>query len=481
MTSQPKPTNMKNLTNMTRVMALSGVVTLANAHGETTAEADKATLDHALAANSDFAIDLYHQLAGENPGANLFFSPYSISTALAMVAEGAREETAIEIGEVLRYPEAARSIGGDARLLPWNTSLIHTGMKALQDRLQTAPQDDPEAGEVPFQLHIANRLFGEQTYPFDQNYLDTISGFYGAGVIAPKDFRENHEAARREINQWVEEQTEERIADLLGAGALDEFTRLVLVNAIYFKGDWATQFDAENTMEEDFQAPGAKVSVPMMRKNGMPGTRYAAFDGEGKFFETPAMRGIIAENPPFYPEADGFQILELPYKGGELSMVIMLPQDAAGLDALERNLTSANLNAWLDKVEQRPVNVQMPKFRMETDYQKMAGTLEAMGMRRAVTDPRDPDNGAQFHGMTTSTDPMEQLYISTVAHKAFVEVNEEGTEAAAATAVVMPTPRSAGPEPFTPTFRADRPFLFAIRDMETGTILFLGRMVDPTA
>ena len=212
--------------------------------------------------------------------------------------------------------------------------------------------------------------------------------------------------------------------------------------------------------------------------------RYGAFNADGSHFNTP-IRIRRGEDPKgHYPQADGFAIVELPYKGEDLSMVVIAPNDPAGLSAIENKLTPENLNAWIGRLKKRDTHVYLPKFKMETDYKlgdtDEPGTLQKMGMVRAFIDPRIPKTGAQFKGMTTSTDPMKQLYITKVFHKAFVEVNEKGTEAAAATAVVMAVPRSLPKDvPFIPEFKADRPFVFLIREKSTGSVLFLGRMMTP--
>jgi serine protease inhibitor len=485
--------------------------------------------------NSDFALDLYGRLKADNAGKNLFFSPYSVSGALAMVAEGARGETAEQMGKVLRFPEAARRGGDDGKLLPWDMPQVHTGFAALNDHfragsrgapkavrekiealrknLQAANQSAAElarAGKFAeqekaarksqalaaelnklqseygqYELRVANALWGEKSYPFQQSYLDTIHKYYRTGGLFPVDFRNDYEGARRRINGWVEEQTANRIKDLIPANAVDEeakkLMRLVLTNAIYFKGEWAEVFAEGQTKDEDFALGGGRrVRVPLMSRGGMGSARYAAFRGDGSFFDTPARvpRGNIDEKK-VYPDERGFTVLELPYKGGEVSMVVLLPRSADGLEALEKKLTSENLAAWVGKLQHRGVHVLLPKFKVETKYD-LGKTLEGMGMARAFKDPR-ADDGAQFDGMSESQEPSQKLFISKVLHKAFVEVNEKGTEAAAATAVLMMMPTAAvGSTPFTPTFRADQPFLFLVRDRKSGSILFLGRMVNPT-
>ncbi len=345
--------------------------------------------------------------------------------------------------------------------------LIHTGMKVLNEKFQKME---------PYEVRVANALYGEKTYPFRAEYMDTINKFYNTGAFMPVDFKGNGEAVRLQINGWVEKQTRERIKDLLKEGTVDERTRLVLVNAIYFKGDWAVSFEAKETKAEDFLADGVKkVNVPMMRNDLLEGGRYGAFKADGTLFATPQRVSLNPKPEPakLYPGKGGFQVAELPYKGGELSMAIIVPQDADGLAAVEKELTSAKLAAWLGQLEGRDMNVQMPKFKMETDYPAMENTLQALGMKQAFD--RDLAN---FDGMCASGSA--GLYISKVAHKAFVEVNEQGTEAAAATGAGFAYYSLPEDKPFKPTVRADRPFLFAIRDVKTGTILFVGRMVDPT-
>jgi serine protease inhibitor len=537
------------VTNFTRVLVLAGAVTLTNALGSVTGSANQllaaepttAPVNHAIKANNDFGVDLYAQLAKEKDkeGKNLFFSPYSMSSALAMTAEGARSQTADEMGKVLRFPDAARRTGDDAQLIPWKTALMHTGFAALTERfnadkpgakeirakiadlrkqLDAANEQVKEANQqfykggnnadawaagqkaqkladelnklIPqvdqYQLSVANALWGEQTYPFEKTYVDTIGKFYGTGAVVPMDFKGDFEAARLKINDWAAKQTHDRIKDLIAKGDLDGLTRLVLTNAIYFKGQWEEPFKADATKDEDFlTADGKKAKVPMMHNGSTNSAYYGAFNSDASFFDTPKEISASAENPTkpelLYPDANGFEVLEMPYKGGDLSMVVIVPRAADKIADLEKKLTAANLNACISKLAKRAVDAYVPKFKLETGYY-MKSSLQAMGMVRAFKNPLESPDAAQFDGMCASKDPMLKLYITKVIHKAFVEVNEKGTEAAAATAVVM------GPGagfhrqtmvPFVPTFRADKPFIFLIRDRKTDTILFLGRVMDP--
>ena len=525
---------------LTRIFVITGMVNLITPLGSVTgqagdllaAETGQAPVKHAVQANSDFAFDLFKQLAGENAGENLFFSPYSVSSALAMTAEGARGKTAMEMGKVLRFPQATRRVGDDAQLIPWRTSLIHTGMAGLNERLmgddtpaqQAARKKIPElrkalealkaktkelhtqrkwreyqkaaqaeraaAAELnkasaqvdQYELRVANALWGEKTYPFLDAYVKTINKYYKTGGIFPADFINNFPAERIKVNNWVAGQTNDRIKDIIPKLPPDEarLLRLILTNAIYFKGQWSVPFKEANTRPRDFTlADGKKVKAPIMNARDLAVGRYGAFNADGSLFKTPRMtrRG---QKTALYPGAKGFAMLELPYKGDGITMVLIAPNSPGGLGPVEKKLTTDNLAAWIGKLQKRKTHVFLPKFKLETKYQ-MNDTLKAMGMVRAFTDPRLA-NGADFTGMCASEDPRLRLYITKVIHKAFVEVNEKGTEAAAATAVMMAQAVSVRMTvPFTPTFQADRPFLFVIRDNKTASVLFMGRITNPQA
>jgi len=415
----------------------------------------------AVQVNTKFGLDLYAQLDAENQGKNLFFSPYSISNALAMTAEGARGTTALEMGTVLGLPEEAKRLDSENR--PWNMDSFHEGLGSLNDHFNRK--------DKAYALRTANALWGDKSYPFNDVYLDKLSESYSTDALRPADFIGAPETERLRINRWVEDQTEKRITDLLPKKAINSDTRMVLVNAIYFKGDWASLFKASLTKEGDFTTGGGDaVKAQLMNARSMSGASYAAFNADGSVFITPT---VASRDGGEYPGADGFAIAELPYKGKELSMVMISPNSANGLPAIESKLDSKNLAAWLGNLRERKLHVTMPKFKSETSY-SMNKTLKAMGMPTAFT------GEANFNGMRKD-ESNANLFISTVVHKAFVEVNEEGTEAAAATGVVM-TKKSARPRtPFIPHFRADKPFIYMIRDNQTGSILFLGRMNNPEA
>ena len=494
----------------------------------------KSLVNHVVAANTDFALDLYGRLAKENEGKNLFFSPYSVFNGLMIVAEGARGETAAQMGKVLRFPEAARRTGDEARLIPWNIAHVHAGIVTLNEQFNDANKPAPKevedkiatlrrelqaikerakepkgeswwdlarksreiASELnavlstvnPYEVRVVNAIWGDRAYPFKQSYLDTVSKYCGAGSVFPVDFRNDFEGARRRINAWADEHTHNRIKDLIAIDTIDEKVRervcLILTSAIYFRGRWADEFDASRTKDDDFTlAGGQKVSVSMMHHYATRVAGYAAFNADGTTFGTPEWLPEWSGEQPqkqeqLYPDEHGFMMLELPYQGDELSMVVIVPQASDGLARVEKMLTSVNLQAWISKLQKRKVEVFLPKFKFDREY-RMRGPLKAMGMLRAFDDTPFPD-GAQFEAMCESTDSMRTLHIDQVLHKAFVAVNEKDTEAAAATAIPMPPPKN-GDTHFKPTFRTDRPFIFLIRDKTTGNILFIGRMMDPRA
>ena len=485
----------------------------------------------AVEANTDFAFDLYKQLAEENAGENLFFSPYSVSSALAMTAEGARGETALEMGKVLRYPDSIKTTKAD---VPWDLTAIHSGMAALNEQL-SGEEDPAVVAEIKeqiaalqdkmaeldknmavaqnkgdwkawrevkgerdglvkkfnelsskvdqYELNIANALWGEQSYPFKEDYFDKISKLYKTGGVFDVDFKTSAEEVRQRINSWVEEKTKERIKDLIPAGAVDDLTKLVLVNAIYFKGEWSVPFKEKDTRDMEFNfTDGTKEKKATMFANSLEGASYAAFNADGTFYKTPT-RIRFGSKEKTDPGPEGFAVVDLPYKGERISMTIIAPNDPTNVDLIESNLTSDKVTGWIESLKKRKVHVYLPKFKGETSYtlgdSREPAALQKMGMVRAFTDPRAPE-GAVFDGMSHAKSPIDKLYITKVLHKAFVEVNEKGTEAAAATAVIMATPASAPADmPFTPTFKADRPFVYLIRDNVSGSILFIGRMMNP--
>jgi serpin B len=365
--------------------------------------------------NSAFAFDLYQALKDRD--GNLFFSPHSISTALAMTYAGARGETERQMAETLHFA------------LPQER--LHRAFNALDMALSSDEEED-------FQLHVANAIWGRAGHTFLATFLDVLARNYGAGLRL-LDFAKDPEAARQTINQWVSDQTKEKIQDLIPEGGITTDTALVLANAIYFKADWLFPFPEDRTQDGTFtRLNGDPVTVPMMMMAEPQSLNYVA--------------------------GDGYQALELPYKGERTGMVILLP-DAGQFEAFEAGLNAGRVAEILAGMAPQQVQLTLPKFSYEAEI-RLAKTLAGMGMPDAFAN-------ADFSGM----DGEQDLFIDEIFHKAFVAVDEAGTEAAAATGVVM---RLTTALPGIQVM-VDRPFVFAIRDLETGTILFLGRVLDPSA
>jgi serpin B len=369
-------------------------------------------------ANNAFAIDLFKQAT--KPSENAVFSPYSISAAFAMAYAGAAGQTADQMQKVMHWSGPASKIAAD--------------FTALDQILK----DAQKSGAL--ELSIANTLWPQKGFAFQKDYLAVLEGKFKTS-LHEADFAKQPEAERSRINLWVEQQTKARIKDLLPPGSVSSLTRLVLANAIYFKAGWQTPFSTNSTRPAPFYlAAGGSVSTPLMAKES--NFRYALMPN--------------------------FKILELPYQGNNLSMLVILPDATNGLAELERELTSAKLEAWTRALRATEVSVFLPKFKL--DFQlPLNAAMQALGMTDAFS-----QKDADFTGMTGKPD----LFISQAMHKAFVEVNEEGTEAAAATGIVMNV-RSAPRPQQKPVFRADHPFLYLIRHTGTGTILFLGRVTNP--
>ncbi|PIE34623.1 hypothetical protein CSA56_07195 [candidate division KSB3 bacterium] len=397
----------KRLVFVCMVLVVTGGYALADGDGMT---------QQLIEGNNSFALDLYGKLCREE--GNIFFSPYSISSALAMTYAGARGETASQMADTLHFIEHAD---------------LHNAFSHVTEQLEEIEQ----AGNIA--LAIANALWVQKDYNLLEEFVELVTRKYGAGIF-PIDFAEAYKDARDTINAWVEEQTNQRIRDLLAQGTLNGFTRLVLINAIYFKGNWELPFEEDNTAEEPFWVtPEKDVQAAMMQQQ--------------QTFK--------------YGEIETAQILHMPYAGEELSMVIVLPKARDGLQTLEQELTKDLLSEWRESASMRDVKVWLPKFTITSQF-NLADTLQEMGMIDAFSEKAD------FSGIAGS----QQLALSHAIHKAFVEVNEEGTEATAATAVMVELTSIQEPEP-VPEFRADHPFLFLIQENQTGSILFLGRVVKP--
>jgi serpin B len=377
---------------------------------------------HALTEeNNTFALDLYQTLRSRD--GNLIYSPYSISLALAMTYAGARGETESQMAQTLHF-------------LPQNE--LHAALNALDLELATRGEAQGQ-DETSLQLNIANAVWAEQTFPFLKEYLDVLAQNYGAGIRLA-DFRNEHEAVRKEINGWVSDTTNDKIQDLLPEGVLNPSTKMVLVNAIYFKADWLAQFDPNDTYDTPFHLlDGSDTQVKMMSQSlfGIP-----------------------------YIQGDGYQAVELSYEGGTAAMDIIVP-DEGKFSEFESTLDAQKLNDILTSMQPSGgLGLGLPKFNFTADFD-LKDILASMGM----TDAFEPDS-ADFSGMTGGRD----LYIDNVLHKAFVAVDEKGTEAAAATAVIMAPTSAILPDV---SLIIDRPFIFVIRDLPSGQILFVGRVLNP--
>jgi serine protease inhibitor len=371
------------------------------------------------AADAEFACELYGQLRAEE--GNLFLSPHSISQALSMAMAGARGETAEAMAGTLHAP--------------WRTVRMHAVVGGLQRTL--ASREQGRRGADGFQLRVINEAWGQKDYTFLPGYLDVLGAHYGAGVRVV-DFRADPEAARLRINDWVAEQTRDRIQDLLQASDVPSDTRLILTNAIYFKASWANQFQERSTRPAAFhRADGSSVQTPFMHQTEHMG----------------------------YGEGDGFKVVELPYEGHQVSMLVIVPDDFA---AFEAGLDADRLQEAISAARPTRVQLSLPRFETRSRL-SLKDALRALGMGVAFE-----GGSADFSGMDGSRD----LFVGDVIHQSFVLVDETGTEAAAATAVTM---RATG-LPAAPTPMAvDRPFLFVVRDRETGAVLFMGRILDPSA
>ncbi len=323
----------------------------------------------------------------------------------------------------------------------------------------------------PFELSTANSLWVDKSYPLSRDFSRIVGQSFGASSANSCDFQKSADAERVRINDWVATQTYGKIRDIIPVGSLSPETRLVIANAIYFKGNWAKPFEASRTANAEFTDENKKkTQVSMMFAPALKEAWYAAFESDGTAFETPAMANAAPGQDKLYPGNDGYQVVELPYAGEQLSMLIVLPRTVDGLNKLVASMTADQFETIRQQLKSRPVHVKLPKFKLESNYD-LIPDLKALGMQAAFS----PD-AADFSGLTDSLSPEHRLYISLVIHKAYVDVNEQGTEAAAATIVGMARAAAPAARPFIPEFTADRPFLFSIIDRQTNNILFIGKV-----
>ncbi|MDA3885362.1 MAG: serpin family protein [Candidatus Delongbacteria bacterium] len=369
--------------------------------------------------NNEFMMNMYNELTLDKKNDNIFFSPFSISSALAMTFAGSDGNTETQMANALEFSS--------------NTDIFHKNFSIVTNRIN----EIGKKGKV--QLSIANSLWLQDGYTFLDNFINIGKKYYDA-EIENLNFAES-EKSRQIINKWVEDKTNNKIKDLIPKGILDALTRLVLTNAVYFKGEWKEQFNKNSTNEKSFHTfKGSDVPTKMMYNKA----RYG------------------------YYENDKFQFLEMPYKGDDVSMFVLLPKDKQGLSDIEKTLDMKLINTAIKNIVKKDVKVHFPKFKIGLSYE-LSNLMKSLGMNDAFSKKAD------FSKMTGT----KELYISAIIHKTFIEVDEKGTEAAAATAVVMRM-KSAGPPQPCPEFIADHPFFYFIRENSTGTILFTGRMNDPS-
>lgn len=396
-------------------------VALSEKQRDTSPDVSTSDSNKLVEGNSEFAFDLYQALRQQK--GNLFYSPYSISLALAMTYAGALGETEKQMADTLHFE--------------LQQALLHPAFNALDLELASRGEGAKGKDDKGFRLHIVNAIWGQKDYKFLNQFLDVLAVNYGAGLRL-LDFISEPEQSRITINNWVSDQTENKIKDLIPQGVIDALTRLVLTNAIYFNAAWMNPFGKELTSDRAFHLlEGDDVTVPMMTQTNSFG----------------------------YATGDGYQAVELLYDGSELSMIILLP-NSGQFESFQNSLNAALVDHIVSDLQSRQVSLTMPKFEFESEV-SLADTLAAMGMPMAFSDEAD------FSGMTGN----RELTIRDVLHKAFVSVDEAGTEAAAATAVVVGL-TSAPEQPVQVT--VDRPFIFLIRDIETGTILFVGQVMNPS-
>ena len=389
---------------------------------ETAPNVSEADLALLIQGNSAFAFELYQALRGED--SNLFYSPHSISVALAMTYAGARNQTTEQMAATLQF------------LLEHDR--LHPAFNWLDAELAKRGEGAEGKDGEGFRLNIVNAIWGQKDYEFLSDFLDTLAQNYGAGLRI-LDFINETEKSRLTINEWVSDQTEGRIKDLIPQGVIDALTRLVLTNAIYFNAAWDYPFDEDMTADDLFYLlDDGQVTVPMMKQTESFG----------------------------YTEGDGYQAVELQYDGNELSMVIFLPE-VGKFEAFEEVLQAQQVSNIISGLQPTLVALTMPKFEFDSEF-SLKNTLSEMGMPIAFS------GAADFSGMTGTLD----LRISEVLHKAFISVDEAGTEAAAATAVIVGESGMPG-QPVEVTI--DHPFIFLIRDIETGAVLFVGRVMNPAA
>jgi serpin B len=426
-----------------RSLLLVVIIPLIVSHTTTIVKAQKeavATMDLAAQAINALGVDQMAQCP--DPKANLLISPYSIQCAMAMTFAGAEGDTRVEMAKVLHYPE-------DETELHQSFAALQRSLEDLAKRTATLADTAKKFGRQgePVILTVANRLYGQHDYEFRTRFLSLVNDNYGA-PLQPMDFIQNADSARLEINRWVEVRTKERIRDLIPPNGIDRMTRLVLVNAVYLKAPWAQAFSEAATQPQPFHIRGdAPVDVPTMMRRDRFG----------------------------YVQGEGYKAVTIPYLGGELHFLILLPDELQGLPALESK-SAAKIVSECAQLKPAEIILYLPKLKLEPPLMLLSKSLKALGMKQAFDDPK---GSAHFERMAPRK-PDDYLCLSEVFHKTFLALDEKGTEAAAATAAAMVRVTSISPQPAKPVeVRVDHPFLFAVQHRSSGACLFLGRVTDP--
>lgn len=393
----------------------------------------------AVGAVNALGLALYHAQA--HGDGNLLLSPYSIQSALAMTYAGAAGDTLAEMQRVLHFP-------ADDRALHESFAVLTQELAQMAKKTVELVKDSKKHGgpSTPIELDLANRLFAQRGYEFRPAFLDLVKDRYGAS-LEQMDYKTDPEGSRKTINQWVEKQTEDKIRDLIPAGAITPDSRLTLVNALYLRAPWSDEFNSAATKKEKFLVHGSEAAEVSMMQSG---------------------------KDCGYAKQDGFQIVTRPYAGGELQFVIVLPNAATGLASVEKQLTPKLIEECAH-LASRQVILHLPKFRLEPPTIRLGENLQALGMKTAFDEPK---GSANFDRMAPRK-PNDYLYLSAVLHKTFLALDEKGTEAAAATAVVMMAGSAMMKQPPPVEVRVDHPFLFMIQHVPSGACVFIGRVTDP--
>ena len=445
----------------------------------------------AVRATNELGLALYRALDKEQPGKNLLFAPFSITVALAMLAEGARDETAAELRQALHLdanaPLADVHAGFQSLLARYSDG--GAGKPELRARLgelrqQCCASPTPELAKAfeefrnendLYDLRVASSVWVDRTFPLASTFHDALDRWYGTGTAHALDIAGGPGAARIEINRWVAERTDNLIREPVPEVAIDPLTAIVLVNAMLFRGHWTESFGDHATRPAEFWLANGQSARARLMHDDLTEIAYAAFAGDGSYFATPTHVPMDRQQlPATYPDDDGFTMIEMPFKGRDIAMVVIAPRKPGGLPRVEARLDARSLASWLTHLEQRKVDTHMLRFTLR-GTSTLTQALQQLGMRRAFTER------AQLNGLTDSRELTDRLRIKGVDHQAWIDVGEEGVSAAAATTgdPVVLGGHSGEFVPFTPVFRADRPFLFLVRDVKSGAILFLGRVTDP--